>query len=115
MTSLIWVSCSFQATCSYPYLGEIEVLQIIKELPISSLLDFGCSSGYFLEKLDIQPKYGFDNDAVAFGSTAVKCGRRQMPRITVEIEGTSKNVKLLLYAQNPVLTWDFSDTPHNAV
>ncbi|RUA15751.1 MAG: hypothetical protein DSY55_05630 [Clostridia bacterium] len=26
-----------------------------------------------------------------------------MPRITVEIEGTSKNVKLLLYAQNPVL------------
>ena len=38
-----------------------------------------------------------------------------MPRITVEIEGTSKNVKLLLYAQNPVLTWDFSDTPHNAV
>ena len=38
-----------------------------------------------------------------------------MPRITVEIKDTSKNVMHLSYAQNPVLIWDFSDTPHNTV
>ena len=84
---------------------------------LKSLFGFGALRLTQLTKARLRNLFLFVviSEGVLMGSTAVKCGRRQMPRITVEIEGTSKNVKLLLYAQNPVLTWDFSDTPHNAV
>ena len=37
------------------------------------------------------------------GRTAVKCGRRQMSKITGELNGTSKNVMRLSYTQNSVV------------
>ena len=49
------------------------------------------------------------------GSATVKCNRRQMRKITGEIDGTSKNVMLLSCAENSVVNWHFSDTPHKVV
>lgn len=41
------------------------IYPIIKSLKINSILDFGCSSGYFLETLPYIEKYGYDSDEYA--------------------------------------------------
>lgn len=42
------------------HLGEI-----VRRVGPASIVDFGCSSGYFLEALEVPAKWGFDLDAPA--------------------------------------------------
>jgi SAM-dependent methyltransferase len=50
---------------------------ILNKLSVTSILDFGCSSGYFLETLAYSQKYGYEIDPVA-----VKLGREKGRPIT---------------------------------
>lgn len=41
------------------------IAPIVAGLPIESVIDFGCSSGYFLETLAYSQKYGYETDKLA--------------------------------------------------
>ena len=91
----------------------------LTQLPLKALYFSGLSPGRrFLAGGEIGDLMIVDldkSDNYKLGSVTVKCDRRQMYKITGEIDGTSKNVMLLSCTENSVVNWHCSDTPHKVV